>query len=366
MEFQKPASDWPGPKYFRAGAWANAVSIVLAQLHDLVIMNAPLSDGLISMAADAPTTKLRCVFLALHDDVSRGKTIGESMTRLHRFFPPSITEVVCAAENANALPAALMDLQDTLLEKNSIRFSIWSHFMYVGMLLTVTTLMFAFTRNFVVMQIYIIHDLFRHKPAILMNFIDIPGEAWMILAVCVFATLLLVWRNMPLLSERTGRLNTALRRVFGALPFIGRVMKLRDAAQVASVLALSFQAGKTATETLLRAANLSIGPEMRGALKRAADSVDKGTSPVAALLSERESFPDSFSGWLALSSDEATLGENLRQAVRSMQDEAVRRATLVMEVGAPLAVCMIGLLIFFWYAAMFLPISQLSLIVSGR
>jgi general secretion pathway protein F len=329
-------------------------------------MQAPLSEGLVSLASDAPTTKLRCVFLALHDDIARGRSLGESMARLSAFFPVSMTEVISAAEASNRLPDALLRLQDSILEKSSLRFAIGSHFMYVGLLLIATLLMFAFSRQLVMTQMTVIHDAFNHKASFLPFFMQIPGEIWMPLALATLIMLILVWRNIPLLSERGGRMNRAIRAVFQVLPVIGPVMRLRDAGQVAEVLALSLQASKTATETLNRAAGLDVGTPMREAIQRAAQSVEKGIAPVAALLAERAAFPKSFSGWLALSSDETTLAENLQQAARAMRSEAVRRANLLMEVGAPLAVCVIGLFIFFWYAAMFLPISQLSLVVSSH
>ena len=360
---------WRGPRYFLSSKWRNALIVVTNQLAELVRANAPLLGGLIALAAEAPSSKLRELLLALRRDIASGLSLHQAMERCSDFFPRYYTDLVKSGEDTGRLCEALCELEERLIQLSSFRDKVRNYLLYIGIVFFIELLIAAQMVVFVVPQFTWIYAGFNAPlPQTTRALVAVADylRQWQALVI-IFAVVAIgigLWSSIPVFSQRDSFVSRVLGRIFLWVPFLRGVIVRRDSAHIASVLHKLLKAGLTLNDALEDAAELDVNPRFKDALHRIKRRIEEGRSFRDALESEGKVFPESFRGLAALGENAGLLPEALAQIADLHRREALMNAHILLDIAAPTAVCLVGALVFVIYSGLFSAIFGLSSLVT--
>jgi general secretion pathway protein F len=164
---------------------------------------------------------------------------------------------------------------------------------------------------------------------------------------------------------------TPQRRRFHALllrlPIIGRLIRVREASQLAATLSILVGSGVP----VLAAMNAGVGVvsnlPMRDALERAANQVREGVSLSRALQSQNTKpalFPPVMLHLVASGEASGRLPETLASAARQQQRELETRTARLAALIEPAMIVIMGIIVLCIVLAVLLPIFELNQLVS--
>ncbi len=150
-----------------------------------------------------------------------------------------------------------------------------------------------------------------------------------------------------------------------ALPFLGPIVKRRNLVHIGSVLETTLAAGLPLTKALDSASKLDVNPVFQEALGRLEQKVANGARLAHALKYEAAVFPPAWRGMIAIGESSGLLAQSIRQVTNLYEQQANKRARILIEIGAPLTVCAMGALVFVVYSSLFVAVYGLSAAVSA-
>jgi len=358
---------WVSPRNLRPGRKRRDRIFFTGQLYELVHANAPLAEGILVMADDAPIARLRGLMLELYGRLSAGEALHEALSAHRRIFPAYYTELVKDGEQTGTLGAVLRDLEEELVQSSSFFERTNAYLSYVGMVFLVQFMLAAMLCSFVLPQFVAIYVSLGGNGALpwsiqtlqtLMPYLLIGAS---ILGVVVVLGIFF-YRLRHELHEYD-RLYGGLYRLLLRIPLIGAVFSKRNLAHIATVLEKLLGAGVPMASALEDVESLDVGPIFAACFGRIREKVEQGESLASAVEAEQRWLPASFRSQIALGEDSGLLPEAFERIAHSYRREALKNARILLDIAAPIAICLVGLFTFFVYSAFFETISRFSLLV---
>jgi type II secretory pathway component PulF len=279
-----------GSRWYRQQRHRN-LRAVLSQLEAIVRVNAPLPEGLLKCAMDAPNPWIASTLQSLSDKIDLGMSLADAMGALGSRFPAYVVAEVRAGESAGRLGDALRSLGEGINERLSSGRDLRNHTMYIGLLLIAELAIVTFLA-FKVFPVFIeilsefgvesrspvvrILDWFsttlrEHTPQILFVLV-IAGAVALILRV---------------LYAYVGAVQSIFFGLLWLLPFARNLYRNHHLNHIARALELRVRGGTPLPQTLRETAHEDFPHPYRNMLNRCAGEVERGGTLSAALAHHR-------------------------------------------------------------------------------
>lgn len=349
------------PRYYRwQKRWGELITIVRA-MHWLVESKLPLAEGLLNLSQDDAPRSLSYAFYWLHDDVSKGVPLSRAMGNQPNIFPEFCVDVVRAGENSGKLEEALGNLLSSLENSFHIRRRASGHGVYLVYLLIAECILMAFLNAFVLPQFSVIlNALGRDINIFARIFLEFDGMWLLALAA---GAVPFVWVAAQYSALSNGTVYRTLLSVEGLLPGLRRGHMKRHLANACDTCALLTAAGIPLHSALQSAADTNPSNRCRKILVGLADGLEAGDSLGDLLGRSEKGMPTAMRSILRLSEASGQVPDGFRQVSDLYRAQGRRGALMLIEIGAPVVLCCVGLLVFAFYSAVFLAIIDLG--VSG-
>lgn len=354
--------------YRRAAKWRNELLVLTAQLAELIRANAPLPGGLLALASESPSATLRDILLSLRQDIVAGRSLSEAMERQPSFFPAYYVELVRNGERSGQLEQAFVQLEDGLVNLSALSDKLRNYMFYIASVFIIELFLAVQLCLFILPQLDAISASFGHRlPFLSRTLIEIFAHLkhWeaIPLLFLLLVTGVLLWRNLPFLSNRRTALQRFLGRVSLHVPVLRYIVSRRDLAHTTAVLQRLLAVGTPLDTAMATVAQLDVNIRYREALARITKRIEQGVALKTAMNAERHVFPESFLGMIALGESGGSLPEVLGRISALYHDEAIKTAHILLDIAAPAAVCVLGTFVFWIYSGIFSAVFFLPTLV---
>jgi general secretion pathway protein F len=353
-----------------AGSQVKSIGLSTADLSNLTrqlstLLNAGLTveATLSALIEQADTQKHKQLLAGLRGDVLAGKSLAASMGRYPRVFSELYRTLVNAGESSGKLAEVLMKLADHVEEQHALKQKLLIALIYPAIVLIVSVAVVTALLIYVVPQVVGVFQntnqtlpLLTRALLALSKFIQLTGIYWLIAgAVAAF-------------FARRALANEAVRRRwhFALLswPIVGRTIRARNSAQLASTLSILAGSGVPVLTALDAAAGVLGNLPMREALQRAARAVQEGAS-LSKALGASGLFPPVMVHLIASGEASGRLPETLASAAKQQQNEVTLRVSAFAALAEPALILTMGIVVLLIVLAILMPIFELNQLV-GR
>lgn len=353
-----------------AGSQVRAIGLSTADLANLTrqlstLLNAGLTveATLSALIEQADTQKHKQLLAGLRGDVLAGKSLAASMGRYPRVFSELYRTLVNAGESSGKLADVLMKLADHVEEQHALKQKLAIALIYPAIVLIVSLAVVTALLVYVVPQVVGVFQntnqtlpLLTRALLLLSKFIQVTGIYWLIAgAAAVF-------------FARRALANESVRRRWHftllSWPIVGRTIRARNAAQLASTLSILAGSGVPVLTALDAAAGVLGNLPMREALQRAARAVQEGAS-LSKALGASGLFPPVMVHLIASGEASGRLPDTLASAAKQQQNEVTLRVSAFAALAEPALILFMGVVVLLIVLAILMPIFELNQLV-GR
>lgn len=353
-----------------AGSQVRAITLSTADLSNLTrqlstLLNAGLTveATLSALIEQADTQKHKQLLAGLRGDVLAGKSLAASMGRYPRVFSELYRTLVNAGESSGKLADVLMKLADHVEEQHALKQKLQVALIYPVIVLLVSIIVVTALLIYVVPQVVGVFQNTRQTLPLLTrgllglsNFIQLTGVYWLIAG------------GAAAFFIRRALRNEAVRRRWHftllGWPIVGRMIRARNAAQLASTLSILAGSGVPVLTALDAAAGVLGNLPMREALVRAARAVQEGAS-LSKALGASGLFPPVMVHLIASGEASGRLPDTLASAARQQQNEVTLRVSAFAALAEPAMILFMGVVVLVIVLAILMPIFELNQLV-GR
>ncbi len=323
--------------------------LITGQFIEIIRANAPLVGGLEALAVDAPDRKFERVLLSVRDDIASGLTFHEALERQPGFFPRFYTDMVKIGEESGKLYECLCEIEDELFRSLEFRDAFRHYLQYVLGVTLFQVILLVFILVWVLPRF---HDLFDalggNLPLGLSSLLRLgiflsQWELWLVILLLA-AGIPIARRFVRRQLEKDGEFGRVWGRICLSLPLARTILVKQGLSHVASVLEKLLMCGMPLNRALESAASVHVNPVYRAALTRIKEGIERGESLKEAMERERNILPESFRGLVALGESSGLLPEALGRIVFFYRREALADARVLLDIAAPLMLCVTGLL----------------------
>jgi len=331
------------------------------QLATLLSAGLTVERTLTALVEQADSEMHKQLLAGLRGDVLAGQSLAAAMGRYPRVFSELYRTLVNAGEASGRLADVLLKLADYVEEQQLLKQKILLALIYPAIVLTVSLVVVIALLIYVVPQVVGVFQNTRQTLPLLTRallgfsgFIQLTGIYWLVGAVVAF------W------SARRALRGEAARRRWDAMllevPIAGRMIRSRNAAQLASTLAILAGSGVPVLSALSAAAGVVTNLPMREALERATRAVQEGAS-LSRALGVSKLFPPVMVHLIASGEASGKLPETLASAARQQQNEVTLRVTAFAALAEPALILGMGVVVLIIVLAILLPIFELNQLV---
>jgi general secretion pathway protein F len=339
---------------------------ITRQLATLVGAGLTIEGALGALVEQAETERERQVLVQLRASIREGQSLGQAMGLFPQSFAELYRTLVGAGETSGKLPDVLLKLADYVEGQQAMKQKLITAMVYPAIVVVICALVVVGLMLYVVPQVVGVFDATKQTLPLmtrallgLSTLLKLTWWLWLIAAIGVTITFRLAMKKM------------AQRRRFHALllrlPIIGRLIRVREASQLAATLSILVGSGVP----VLAAMNAGVGVvsnlPMREALERAANQVREGVSLSRALQSQNTKpalFPPVMLHLVASGEASGRLPETLSSAARQQQLELETRTTRLAALIEPAMIVLMGVIVLCIVLAVLLPIFELNQLVS--
>jgi general secretion pathway protein F len=339
---------------------------ITRQLATLVGAGLTIEGALGALVEQAETERERQVLVQLRAGIREGQSLGQAMGLFPQSFAELYRTLVGAGETSGKLPDVLLKLADYVEGQQAMKQKLITAMVYPAIVVVICALVVVGLMLYVVPQVVGVFDATKQTLPLmtrallgLSTLLKLTWWLWLIAAIGVTITFRLAMKKM------------AQRRRFHALllrlPIIGRLIRVREASQLAATLSILVGSGVP----VLAAMNAGVGVvsnlPMREALERAANQVREGVSLSRALQSQNTKpalFPPVMLHLVASGEASGRLPETLSSAARQQQLELETRTTRLAALIEPAMIVLMGVIVLCIVLAVLLPIFELNQLVS--
>jgi len=321
---------------------------------------APIIEGLLAASVDAPNATIRGLLLSVREELLCGSRFQEAVAAHASFFPACYVDLVRAGEESGDLAGALEEIEEHLIGDYEFAIEMNEHLFYISALLFVIPTLGLSMFTFVVPVFGEIYGSFNVTPTspLFVLLRNIPQSVFTPFVLLIYALLiyLLYWR---LRASVGGPSSGLAARIVCNLPVIGQVVKKNDCHTVLSTLSRLLQCGAPIDVAMACAAATDVYPPIRSAVERARQRVLAGESLEQAFAQEHD-LPRGLRELSGINKAGSLLPAVLGRLAQQYRREASRAARIAMHIACPVAICLIGAMVFVIYGGLFEAVNGLS------
>jgi len=316
-----------------------------------------LMRALETLASRASNRDFKAAITRTVENIRKGSTFWEALDKERAYFPPLQVQMIRAGEYSGNVPTILGRLSEAGTREIAIINRVRTTLAYPCIVLAVAV-------GLVVMLSYFLVPTFVGMFAD--NALPIPGQLrlliamsslvqnhWLMLVLMAVALVLLVRMVLAMPPVRYAVDMARLRyAAFGPLT------KEHVVVHTCATLAMLLEAGISLLRALELARDAAFNRVVSRGLEQARQEITAGRALEAPLRRARI-FPPVVVDMIATALETGTLDQNLNRAVQIFEDQLENKMRLLSSVTEPLLVLLVGGVVFFVAASMFIPYVQL-------
>ncbi|MCC6143792.1 MAG: type II secretion system F family protein [Candidatus Hydrogenedentes bacterium] len=334
------------------------------QLSTIVSAGLPLLQGLDILAEQTDDPNFAAVIEAVAQDVESGETFSDALRRYPKAFPDLYVSMVKAGEAGGDLDGVLLQLADYLEATEDLKRRIKSAMTYPVVAFSLIVLIAAGLIIWVVPQFAEIFNSFGRQ---------LPAPTRILIATSDF---LRTWYSVPLIvlaifgivaamrlygSTDSGRYHLDMLKL--RIPIFGKLLSKVSVSRVTRTLSTLTRSGVPILQALEIVERTAGNEVYAKAIKDAGDSVRNGDT-LADPLARSEVFPAMVTRMIAVGEKTGAL-ETMLMKISDFYDSEVRATVdALTSIIEPVLIGMMGVVVGGIVIALFMPILQLSSLVS--
>jgi general secretion pathway protein F len=346
---------------FSRGISAADLALITRQLATLVQAALPIEEALRAAAAQATSSRIQSMLLAVRARVLEGHDLASSLKEFPSAFPDLYRATVAAGEHAGHLGPVLEQLADYTEQRQQSRQKIQLALLYPLILMGASLLIVGFLLGYVVPDVVkVFIDSGQTLPALTRGLIALSDwvKGWGWLAVLLSAAGVVALR-MALRDEAfKARWHGFLLRV----PLVGRLIRATDCARFASTLAILTRSGVPLVEALNIGAQVIANLVIRADVLVAAQKVREGGSLTRALENSGQ-FPPMMLHMIASGERSGELDQMLTRTATNQESQLSAQIALLVGLFEPFMLVFMGAVVLVIVLAILLPILSLNQLV---
>ena len=367
LDTMRRRKGWPGPLFWRRGAWRRSLMMLTSQLSAIVRCNAPLVPGLEKAIADRPPLKLTQAIIALSDDLSSGMRLADAMAQCPRFYPAWYVDLIRTGESTGSLEHALSAAGEHLATQQRFNKTAQGWTLYLVFVFTVQFSIALFLFHYIVPEFAQLYKDFGSTlpgPLADMNrFLDSITVTHVRVAVLVCLCSIAWWLARRIAGERRIPFSRIFTLLASPIPYIGTASQKIHLARVCGVLEQLAAARLPINEALGDCAALNVPGRIRRALQRTRARVEQGQSFSDALKPEHV-FPDSFITMLSLGEASGRLEDAARHLREMYEQQYISSVRMALDIAGPIGVLGLGAIALVIYGGMFMALVSIADVLS--
>ena len=279
------------------------VELFCSQLHAIAKSNLPLSSSLKALSHDIGNRRLKPIFLGIHKELEKGRSLKEALDKYSDSFPPILVSMIHAGERSGNIVGVLALLtsysESRLQMKDELQVALAYPILVFVLSIAILGLMMA---KVVPVFAEIFQDFGARLPAptqlsVDMSYFLISHWADILIFSSVLTIILTLFRGY--LSHTIGG-SYALASIKLRTPVLGKLFKLSSIGKFTHTLGMLLQGHVPLTESLELAAATSGNAVLREEIRKASGKIANGES-LASSLEETRLFSHTFC-WIVATS----------------------------------------------------------------
>lgn len=340
------------------------LTLLSRQLATLVKSGMPVERALLSVSQQTDKQKIATLLVALRAKVLEGHALADAFAEYPDVFPEIYRSTIAAGEVSGNLDTVLMRLADYAERKHESSKKMMESLMYPVIVLVMSLLILGVLMAYVVPQVVGIFESNGSKLPPLTQFVfglsDFTIQYWWLIGG-VIVGLVFIWSALMLNKKNRAKFHAFLLK----FPFIGKVIRARNAATFSRTLGILVSSGVSALSAMRIAADVVSNLPMRKAVEDAAVKVKEGTA-IAKSLGDTKQFPGMMIHLINSGEESGNLDEMLISAADYQDMEVQAKTSAAMAAIQPLMIVGLGGMVLTVMIAILMPIFNMSnLLQSG-
>lgn len=361
LELNEQSADGLTQSWFSPAMNAADLCWATRELASLLSASLPLEAALTATIEQAERKTVTAALQHVCDQVRGGMRLADAMAERPRDFPAIYRSLINAGENAGDLARVMERLADYLENRDQLRSTIVSAFIYPAILVLVSTGIVVFLLSYVVPQVIGAFAQARQELPLLTQIMlqasHLLGDYGLI-ALLLAALAAALARQALKDPARRLRWHAALLR----LPGLGSYVQGVNTARFASTLAILIDAGVPLL-TALEAARQTLGNQhLAQCVQQATQQVREGSN-LAPALKRQKVFPSNLIHLLASGEKTGSLAPMLDRAASNLSRDLERRALRLTAMLEPMMTLGMGAMVMMIVLAILMPIMAINQMV---
>ena len=329
------------------------------QLSTLLKSNVPILRALSLIAGQSARREYNELVTRLADQVSRGDTLSDTMSRYPQAFNAVFLSLVTAGERGGALPVTLLRLADYREKELETRRRIQAALAYptfviaVGALTVLGVLTFFLPR---VIDLFLSLDQeLPRATRMLIGASEFMHGNWYWIVATVVLVCLLAARNRP-----GSRQKTVVDAFKLHVPVVRTLVRNAEIAKFARTLSLLVRNGISVHESIFLSTRTLNNEALKHRVEQVGtDIVNKGVT-LSASLGQTGIFPAFAVNMIGVGEESGNLEDTLDDVAEVYEREVAQSVKLMLALLEPLLILIVGAIVAFVVFAMLLPIFDMG------
>ncbi|MCU0914742.1 MAG: type II secretion system F family protein [Planctomycetes bacterium] len=353
---ERPAGGWLA----RSGRVSKGeVEAFTRQLANLLAAGVPLSRALSILSREAAKPAAGKLWATVHDQVSGGMSLADSLSQHPRAFSPVYVAMVRAGETGGFLDVVLDQIATFRSREQELKNKVTSALLYPTILAVLASGIMVFLLTFFIPRFSQMFGEFGGSlPALTKTIVAASRllvRYWFFLVLLV---VLVVFALRRALSSEEGR--RVLQRIALSLPLFGRAISRFALVRFARMLGTLVGAGVPLVASL-RVAKEAIGNQvLADTVSTAIDEVQRGTALARSLEGCSVLFPRSVIEMISVAEESSRLDKELVRLAGTYEQELDRYLKMVVTLIEPALLFLMAVLVGTIVIGMLLPIFSLQ------
>ena len=332
------------------------VGAAYEQLADLLRAGVPILRSLSVLSQQSASPALSRVLRAVHEDVSGGDSLAESMEQHPEAFPAVHVAMVRAGEKGGFLEDVLARMSEFVARQDALRNKL------VGALVYPAVLFCGGIGAMLVILLYVVPKL---KPLFASRKLPLPTQIvfgmhtaltqyWLTCLVAVTMVVALVWLYLRSASGQRLTAHLQLRA-----PMIGPIYTMVALCRFCRIFGTLLANGIPIIQSLHIARDSAGNPLIGDLIDSAADNVSRG-DPLAVPLSRGRVFPPALLDMISVAEESNTLEKVLVQIANVQEERTSQKIDVFVKSLEPIMLVIMGMMVLGIAVSLMTPILQMS------
>jgi len=337
-----------------------AIDISLAMKHLSIMLKSGIGlDKCLQVLADqSPDPKLQEIFNSVIEDIKKGISLSDSLSKFPKIFKPIMTSIIKVGEQGATLQTNLDFLSDYLKQNYEIERKIKGAALYPIIIVIMLLGELIGLIYFMLPKLQTLFSAFQEPPKLTIAIMNITSSIrnnahWVLLALFVFSIIM-----NQFLKTKSG---IAFKdKLLLKLPVINNIIKEQLLYSFARTLGILLQTGIPIGKALSITQKTISNTEYQRILKKVNIEVDNGQTVAQSLSKFPKFFPPIFTKIIQIGEETGSLEENLDYLYVYYSENVKEYSTNLTTLLEPILLIVVGIIVAVLALIIIVPIYQLT------